>query len=34
MAISEDVSEEEVENPPIAELPEPTDITHHLIHPK
>jgi hypothetical protein len=27
MAISEDVSEEEIEPPPVAELPEPTDIT-------
>jgi hypothetical protein len=27
MAISEDVSEEEIETPPMAELPEPTDIT-------
>jgi hypothetical protein len=27
MAISEDVLEEEVEAPPVVELPEPTDIT-------
>jgi hypothetical protein len=27
MAISEDVSDEEVEAPPVAELPEPTDLT-------
>jgi len=27
MAISEDVSEEELETPPVAELPEPTNIT-------
>jgi hypothetical protein len=34
MAISEDVSDEEVEAPPVAELPEPTDLTLHLIHHK
>jgi hypothetical protein len=27
MAISEDVSEEEVEAPPVVELPKPTDLT-------
>jgi hypothetical protein len=32
MAISEDVSEEEVEAPPVAELPEPTDLTPPLSH--